>query len=172
MIFTNRLQLVPAGARLLRAALEGKDILGQALRARVPATWPPQYLDRGPLEYVLERLEQGPEQEGWWLHFILLTRSIAGRILVGSAGYKGPPGPDGTVEVGYGVVSDHQRQGFASEATRGLVAHAFAQPAVRRVIAETYPDMTPSIGVLTKCGFHYIGAGSEPGVIRYERKRA
>jgi hypothetical protein len=26
--------------------------------------------------------------------------------------------------------------------------------------------------VLTKCGFRYVGAGSEPGVIRYERRRA
>jgi RimJ/RimL family protein N-acetyltransferase len=116
-------------------------------------------------------MSRGPEQEGWWLQFVILTNAAAGRILVGSAGYKGPPGDDGTVEVGYGIVSDHQRQGFASEATRGLLAHAFARPAVKRVIAETFPDMTSSIGVLTRCGFRYIGRGSEPGVLRYERRR-
>jgi ribosomal-protein-alanine N-acetyltransferase len=169
MIFTNRLQLIPAGARLLRAALAGDRALGQALQAQVPASWPPKYLDRGPIEYVLERMRQGPEQEGWWLHFVVLTN--ASRIVVGSAGYKGPPEKDGTVEVGYGIVDDHQRRGYASEATRGLLAHAFARPAVKRVIAETFPEMTASIGVLNRCGFRYIGRGSEPGVLRYERRR-
>jgi len=40
------------------------------------------------------------------------------------------------------------------------------------VIAETLPELTPSIGVLRKCGFELIGEGSEPGVIRFERTRA
>ena len=41
-----------------------------------------------------------------------------------------------------------------------------------RVIAETLPDLFPSIGVLRKIGFSYAGEGSEPGVIRYELRRA
>jgi [ribosomal protein S5]-alanine N-acetyltransferase len=73
--------------------------------------------------------------------------------------------------VGYGVVRDHQRRGYASETVRGLVGHAFALPEVHRVIAETLPELTPSIGVLEKCGFRFIGEGSEPGVIRYELSR-
>jgi RimJ/RimL family protein N-acetyltransferase len=91
--------------------------------------------------------------------------------LIGSAGYKGPPGKDGTVEVGYGIVSDHQRRGYASEAVRGLVKRAFELPGVRRVIAETYPELVPSIGVLRRCGFELTGDGSEPGVIRFELTR-
>ena len=45
-------------------------------------------------------------------------------------------------------------------------------PAVQRVIAETLPELTPSIGVLGKCGFRFIGDGAEPGVIRFELTRA
>jgi ribosomal-protein-alanine N-acetyltransferase len=103
---------------------------------------------------------------------VILTEGETGRTLIGSAGYKGPPSADGMVEVGYGIVRDHQRQGYASEAVRGLVAHAFALPTVRRVIAETLPELIPSIGVLRKCGFRFIGNGSEPGVIRFELTRA
>jgi RimJ/RimL family protein N-acetyltransferase len=44
-------------------------------------------------------------------------------------------------------------------------------PSVRRVIAETYPALIASIGVLQKCGFRSIGDGSEPGVIRFELLR-
>lgn len=106
------------------------------------------------------------------MYFILLPGEGGRPILVGTAGYKGPPSADGTVELGYGIVSEYQRRGFASEATRGMVARAFRFPSVRRVIAETLPELTPSIGVLQKCGFRLIGEGSEPGVIRFEITRA
>jgi len=172
MIVTERLELVPATTELTSAALEGEPALAAGLGAVVPATWPPEFLDQPSLQFILGRLGQGPGQAGWWLHFVVLPLGPAGRTLIGSAGYKGPPAPDGTVEVGYGIVRDHQRRGYASEAVRGLLAHAFAVPAVRRVIAETYPELTPSIGVLGKCGFRLIGDGSEPGVIRFELTRA
>jgi RimJ/RimL family protein N-acetyltransferase len=39
------------------------------------------------------------------------------------------------------------------------------------VIAETYPSLIASIGVLRKCGFQLVGEGSEPRVIRFELTR-
>jgi RimJ/RimL family protein N-acetyltransferase len=94
------------------------------------------------------------------------------RELIGVAGYKGPPGDDGAVEVGYGILGEHRRRGYASEATAALVARAFDDPRVTRVIAETLPELAPSIGVLHKLGFTLEeGAGSEPGVIRFTLPR-
>jgi len=172
VIRTERLLLVPATPEFTRAALEGPAALGASLDASVPATWPPEYLDGPALDFTLDRLAEGPEQHGWWLYFVVLNADEGARVVIGSAGYRGPPSADGTVEVGYGIVSDHQRRGYASEATRGLVARAFAFPTVTRVIAETLPELAPSIGVLSKCGFRLIGEGGEPGVIRFELTRA
>ena len=93
-------------------------------------------------------------------------------MLVGTCGFKGPPTADGTVEIGYGILPEFRRHGYATEATQGLITHAFAHPEVARVIAETFPDLFPSIGVLRKIGFSYAGEGSEPGVVRYELRRA
>jgi RimJ/RimL family protein N-acetyltransferase len=171
VIVTERLELVPATPESTRAALAGTSELASSLGVSVPATWPPMFLDAPSLTYTLERLAEGPDQAGWWLYFVVLKDAAGGRTLIGSGGYKGPPSADGTVEVGYGIVSDHQRRGYASEATRALVARAFAVPRVRRVIAETLPELTPSIGVLEKCGFRLTGEGSEPGVIRFELMR-
>jgi ribosomal-protein-alanine N-acetyltransferase len=168
VILTERLELLPATPGLLSAALAGAPALAAALRAEVPPTWPPEYLDDDALRFTLARLAERPAHVGWWMHF-LLTRD-APRTLIGSGGYKGPPA-DGTAEVGYGIVSDRRRRGFASEATRALVTRAFADPDVRRVIAETLPELAGSIRVLEKCGFRLTGAGSEPGVIRYELTR-
>ena len=172
MIVTERLELVPATPEQVRAALAGTAALGAELGAVVPATWPPEFLDDPAFEYTLARLLEGPSQAGWWLHFVVLKGAPGARTLIGSAGYKGPPSDDGTVEVGYGIVRDQHRLGYASEAVRGLLARAFADASVQRVIAETYPELTGSIGVLRACGFSLTGDGSEPGVIRFALTRS
>ncbi|MCI0565160.1 MAG: GNAT family N-acetyltransferase [Nitrososphaera sp.] len=173
VIITERLELVPANLELVRAALGGHAALGEKLCAAVPATWPPEFLDRAAFEYTIARLSEGPEQVGWWLHFVVLRACTVGeRALIGSAGYKGPPSPDGTVEVGYGIVREYQRRGFATEALGGLLAHAFQVSEVQRVVAETLPELAGSIGVLRKFGFRLIGDDSEPGTIRFELTRA
>jgi len=171
-LITERLEIVPATPDLVRAALDGPRPLAAGLGASVPPTWPPEYLDATSLQFTLDRLSEGPAQEGWWLHFVVLRSGPGGRVLIGSGGYKGPPTPDGSVEVGYSIVTDHRRRGFATETVRALVVRAFSLSSVRRVIAETLPELTPSIGVLRKCGFRQIDGGSEPGVVCFELTRA
>ena len=161
-----------ATPELTLAALAGPRELAEGLGAAVPPTWPPTFLDTPALEFTLERLAEGPEQAGWWLYFVVLIDDVGSRTLVGSGGYKGPPTTEGTIEVGYGIVTDHQRRGYATETVHRLLDRAFALPEVHRAIAETLPELQPSIGVLQKCGFRLIGEGSEPGVIRFQLARA
>ena len=176
MILTERLLLLPATVESSRAALEGDVALGKSLAATVPAGWPPGLLDAPGVAYVRDRLLEGPEQAGWWLYFVLLPHGAdqAGhrRTLIGAVGYKGPPSElDGAVEVGYGIVPAYQRSGYAREAVLGLIANAFEFPWVRRIVAETAPDLLPAIGLLRRCGFLPTGEASEPGVIRWELTR-
>lgn len=166
-----RLELVPATVEHLRAALAGRAELARALGVVVPETWPHDFLDDAAIVYTLERVQAGGAGTGWWFHFVVLADGSAPRTLIGSAGYKGPPDADGTVEIGYGIVSDRRRRGYATEAARALVERAFEDARVRRVIAETLPALVGSIGVLAACGFHGIDGGSEPGVIRFELTR-
>lgn len=171
ILTTPRLRLVPATSELLAAALESRDALARALEVAVADTWPPQFVDDDALRYAADRLDKGSEQDGWWLYFIVLTNSSIGDTLIGTAGYKGPPTAEGLVEVGYGIVNEHHRRGFATETTEALLARAFSVPEVAAVIAETLPELIASIGVMTKCGFEYAGEGSEPRVVRYRLSR-
>ena len=168
MIRTDRLELVPATCELMEAAIAGRGELTAALRVAVPETWPPEHLDYRAFSFTSDRLRESPDESQWWLHFVV---GKADRMLLGGAGYKGPP-RDGAVEIGYGIVSNRRRSGFASEAVRALVEHAFERADVDRVIAETLTDHAPSIGVLERCGFCRTGPGSEPGVIRFEIRRS
>lgn len=171
-IATARLDLVPASVESIRAALAGRAALESALGAVVPETWPPEFLDRPALEFVDERLRAHPAEAPWWMHFILLKPdAMEPRTLIGSGGYAGPPTPEGSVEIGYGIVADRQRRGYAAEAAQGLIERAFATPGVTHVLAHTLPSLAGSIGVLARCGFRPVGDGVEPGTVRYRLDR-
>lgn len=171
-IQTERLDLVTVTKPTIRAALEeNREELGGLLQACIPKSWPPELLDASALEWVLRVLDDPSCDSRWGMYWIVLRDSPGGRTLVGAGGFKGAPN-DGTVELGYGIVTEHQRRGYATETTHGMLDYAFTFSDVRRVIAETLPDLVTSIGVLVKCGFRFIGDGSERGVIRYEITRA
>ncbi|HPF62354.1 MAG: GNAT family N-acetyltransferase [Gemmatimonadetes bacterium] len=169
-IHTARLALIPATADHLRAELTGPDALAAALGVEVPAAWPPPLYDGDAVRWVLDRIAEDARHLAWGTRYFI-WKAPDGHVAVGAGGFRGPPDRAGTVEIGYSILPAYQRRGFASEATEGMVQHAFTDTAVTRVIAETLPDLTPSIGVLEKQGFSCIGEGSEPGVIRFERRR-
>jgi [ribosomal protein S5]-alanine N-acetyltransferase len=170
LLKTARLELVGCTPDLLRADGEDRGRFAELLNARIPESWPPELYDDDARRWTLAAIEEAPEEDGWWMYY-LVADGDGGRELVGVVGYKGPPRDDGTVEVGYGVLPEHRRRGYAVEATNALVERAFGFPEVTQVVAETYPHLTPSIGVMEKCGLAFAGEGSEDGVVRYELPR-
>ena len=178
MIRTARLDLVVATEKALRAELESPMALAAALDAVVPAGWPPEFYDADAVQYSLNWLRKHPSEAHWGFYYFVEQEGIGGRrVLVGAGGFKGPPDADGLVELGYSIVPERHRRGYATEATRGLLTFAFADPRVRTVIGQTLSTLRASIGVLEKAGFVYAGAGNDPGappgeqVIRYAMTR-
>ena len=164
-------RLLEASAASVTATLEkNHQALSQLTGARVPASFPPELLDDDALRWTLRAIAQPGFQPRWGMYWIIES-DPDGETLVGTAGFKGAPSA-GSVELGYGVIAEHQRRCHATAAVRALLRIAFADPNVERVTAETLPDLIPSIGVLEKCGFRFIGEGSEPGVIAYEIRSA
>ena len=107
-----------------------------------------------------------------WLHGFAMVHRASGTV-VGSCGYKAPPGPEGVVEIAYGVVPDYQGKGFATEAAEALVAFAFNSGRVRVARAHTLPQPNASTRVLAKCGFRHLGEVVDPedGLVwRWERQ--
>lgn len=167
---TSRLTLIPVTLAMVDAALAGNDALAATLGVTVPATWPHEFLDADAFSWFRARLTEPGYAEGWWMYFAT-HEGVDGPALIGSVGYKGPPDADATVEIGYGVVSDQRRRGYAAEMAMALTARAFAESDVRRVIAETMPELVGSIGVLERCRFVLVDGAAEPGAIRFELTR-
>lgn len=178
LLQTSRLSLVPATATHLRAELESHAALGKALHAEIPTTWPPELYDEDAIRYALSWVLDHPNQAGWGFHYVLRRpTSFEVPLLIGTGGFKGAPDEAGSIELGYGILPEHQRHGYATEAVRGWIAFAFASPQVRTVVGQTLPHLTASIRVLEKAGFRCVGAGNDPfapageRVIRYELSR-
>lgn len=167
-IRTERLDLVAATVAHLEAELASPASLSSLLAASVPAGWPPGEYDRPAIEFFHRRLGEDPGAVGWYSWYAV-RRPADGEpaTVVGAGGYFGPPGDDGTVEIGYSVVAGFRRRGFAAELVRALVSRALATPGVTRVIAHTHPDNCASVKVLERCGFSLVGPGEEPGTVQF-----
>ncbi|WP_428305658.1 GNAT family N-acetyltransferase [Lacipirellula sp.] len=165
-IITNRLVLRPATVELARAELYDQSEFARLLSARVPASWPPETLaDALPL--FLSWLEAAPEQVGWFGWYGLeLAADESQPTLVGSCGFLGPPA-EGTVQIGYSVLPEFQRRGFATEMVNGIAAWAAAHAEVSRLVAETEWANPGSVRVLEKVGFVADGSAAEPGGQRF-----
>lgn len=169
-IRTARLTLVPATLAHAEAELESPAALGALLQAAVPASWPFGEHDRSAMEFFRTQLSEGADAVGWYGWYALHSRGgMAAPVLIGTAGYLGPPGADGVVEIGYSVAPEHQRNGFATEMAQALVERACAMPTVTRIRAHTAAPNVPSARVLKHCGFQLVGPGSEAGTVLYER---
>ena len=168
---SSRLVLVAATAAHVRTELEAPEKLCLMLGATVSPAWPSGEYDRDAMAFFLSRLQEGGASvEGWYGWYALGPGNDGcSRALVGAGGYFGPPGEDGTVEIGYSVLPEWQRQGYAGEIVGVLVAHACTFPTVARVIAHTSAKNAPSIKVLMAAGFQAAGAGEDEGTLRFAR---
>jgi RimJ/RimL family protein N-acetyltransferase len=168
VLHTSRLLLVAATPAILRAELAGPSALAEALGVVPPPTWPPDLLERDDVERMLA-VAEAPGAQAGWNSWYLVERATAERSpqLVGIAGFGAPPGDAHMVMIGYSVVPEAHRRGYATEATRALVAFALARPDVAVIHAETFPTLVASVRVLEKVGFRRVDGGSEPGVIRF-----
>ena len=120
----------------------------------------------------LEKLEASTAADPWRYGFAVVHMKDS--AMIGMAGYKGPPGVGGVVEIAYAVVPAYEGRGYATEAARALVARAFDDDGVQTVSAHTLPEKNASTRVLEKCGFKYIGEVMDPEdgrVWRWELKR-
>ena len=153
---TPRLKLVLKTPEEVRATIETMDA---SEKAQLSADW-------------LARLHASTAPDPWVHGFSMVQ--IDTEIMVGQCGFKGPPDTDGVVEIAYGVASDQEGKGYATEAARALVAFAFGIDQVVVVRAHTLPASDASKRVLAKCGFQYVGELIDPedGLVwRFETRR-
>lgn len=152
-----RVRIEPIGHERALALLAGRPEPGLAWEEGFP---PP------PLLASLRRVIDDPDGPVWFGRFYayVIVRRADG-LAVGDAGFFGPPGADGEVEIGYALVRRARGSGLAAEAVALLADWALSQPGVRALTARVAPGNAASVRLLDRLGF--VADGRSEPYLRY-----
>lgn len=106
----------------------------------------------------VDQIRADPATAGWLARAVVDDES---GLVVGHAGYHGPPDETGTVEVGYSVDPRYRRRGYARAMLAELLRRAGAEPGVRTVRASIGPANVGSRATVAKFGFTRVGEQCE-----------
>jgi ribosomal-protein-alanine N-acetyltransferase len=167
IIETARLRLVPFTLPYAASSPDDRATLARETGVDVPESWPPELWDQDANDWTRRMLEQDPSTE--WIPRCIVLRDPRPTAcgVIGMAA----PDADGRVLIGYGVLPEFRRRGYAAEALGGVLEWAFRDRRVQAVFGDTYPNLIASIRTMERNGFRHVGAGAEEGTIRYEARR-
>jgi RimJ/RimL family protein N-acetyltransferase len=132
-------------------ALLAGDLAAASALVGVPLT--SYILEHGWLwEIRAQQVRRDPAAADWVAH-----AAVVDDVVVGHAGFHGPPDDEGMVEVAYSVDPAFRRRGYATAMLEAAIAWAAADPAVRTVRASISPDNAASLATLRPFGFVEIG---------------
>jgi RimJ/RimL family protein N-acetyltransferase len=80
---------------------------------------------------------------------------------IGTAGFYGPPGEDGQVTIGYGLVGHEWGNGYGTEAVASLIEVCRSTGGASTIVADTDLDNIASRRVLEKNGFEQVRTTGE-----------
>lgn len=132
-------------ADLVRASVEaGVDLTEYFLTDSALFVW----------RHRVGQLASDPACAGW------ITQAVVAEpegVVVGYAGFHGPPDEVGMVEIGYAVDPGHRRRGYARAMLTALVRRAAAESAVSTVRVTISPDNAASLATISGFGFTEVG---------------
>lgn len=169
-IRTARLRLVALTPELLDIQENARHTLADLFGATIPSGWPGKDWEPHVYTFMRAQFHDNPHTIGWHRYILLpegdaLTQTLT---MIGTIGSH-PKGPD-EAEIGYGILEPWQNKGYATEAARALLDHLFSL-GLRRIRAQTFPHLTPSLRVMQKCGMQPSGPGEDEGAISYAIER-
>jgi [ribosomal protein S5]-alanine N-acetyltransferase len=164
LINSERMCLIPATVELYLMELHDRPTFASTLKANVPREWPPDQVTPEVIEEFIRRIQA--EDRKIWSFYWLLRQKSSELVLIGNGGFLAHE--NGTLEIGYSMLSQYQNKGYATEAVKSMLQWALSNLKEDRIIAYTYPHLKASIRVLEKNGFLLKGKGQEEGTILYE----
>jgi len=153
IIVTDRLRLTAIRADAIESLLNGDAVTAGRLQG---FEFPIEFIETiedAFLKGQMERLLLRPSGQGWCVRVI--TREEDDKV-IGHCGFHGHPEDVGRAEIGYLIFENVRGNGYATEATLGLVNWAREQ-GVETVFAAVSPKNHSSIRVAERAGFHRSG---------------
>jgi [ribosomal protein S5]-alanine N-acetyltransferase len=154
-IQTVRLELVSLSSHIIDAILAGRRKEAERLAGlRLPENWPDD-LDARFLRMRVGQLRSNLDWQEWLVRAIVPRAGE--RSMVGHIGFHGPPDAIGRAEMGYTVLPQFRRQGYATEAAQAMIDWARVQHGVTHFYLSIAPTNEPSLAMAAKLGFKQVG---------------
>jgi [ribosomal protein S5]-alanine N-acetyltransferase len=156
----ERVELVSMTPSAIEALLDGRrDEAAAELCLALPEGWPDRH-DESFLRLRLGQMRARPEVQEWAVRALTLLGDE--RPFAGHVGFHGPPGVnalhrDDAVEIGYTVMPQYRRHGYASEAVRALIRWAHEERGINVFVASISPENMPSLALVRRLGFVHVG---------------
>jgi len=147
---TNRLIIIPLTRQQFSFLLESKSRFEESLKL-IPSGVP---LDLHTKEAMTGLYAECEKHDGsiWYTYWVIISKEH--NTVIGGLCFMHEP-IEGKTELGYGIDSAFQNQGYMTEALSLVIKWALSNGA-KCVTAETEKDNPASHAVLKKCGFHFF----------------
>ncbi len=154
---TERLTLIPFTMQICKNLLNNdySDIALMGLKKGI--SWP----DEEVLETLpkiinnLSKVETPSGFESW-----MIIKKTTSEI-IGDAGFKGFNFENDTIDIGYGIIEEERRKGYAEEAVRALINWSMTNGMVKEITATCHLENINSINLLKKSSFHLLKTENE-----------
>ena len=152
LIETSRLKLLPFTKKICEETLINSVEALKSINI-IPCEGWPDLETLNTLPRILVNLNKAEQPSGFESWMIIEKNS---NYLIGDIGFKGIPNDNGEIDLGYGIIANKRRSGFAIEAASCLLAWAFAQLKVKVVTANCHSDNLGSKRILSLLNFRLI----------------
>ena len=109
---------------------------------------------QGPLAWRVPQVKADPATNKWFVRWIVLKEN---REIIGSTSFHGAPDDQGMMEIGLGIETQYQNQGYAKEALLGMWRWVLTFPEVKVLRYTVSLENRPSIAVIKYFGFDFKG---------------
>lgn len=158
-LITERLILIPYTKDLCRNILNGDYRDLEVLNLKRGKSWPDaDVLDTLPrIINNLNKVEHPTGYESW-----MIIKKETSEI-IGDLGFKGFNNKEKNIDLGYGIIKEERRKGYAEEAVSAIIKWAFSNKIVKEITANCFTENVSSINLLNK--FNFIQLKTENDMI-------
>ncbi len=147
------LRLLPYSPNHLLALIDGPEQFRRSFGLRAAEGLRGFFVSEDVSPSYFAQLRDSNGVDPWFHGFAVIDRESD--MVVGNAGFKGPPDAEGIVEIAYGIVPAFEGKGYATEAALASRDYAYQKLGAKTLISLIHPDNAPSKHVATRMGARF-----------------
>jgi ribosomal-protein-alanine N-acetyltransferase len=151
-LITERLILIPYTIDLCRNILNSdyKDL--EVLNLKKGKSWPDaDVLDT--LPRIINNLNKVEFPTGYESWMIIKKDTME---IIGDLGFKGFNNEEENIDLGYGIIKEERRKGYAVEAVSKIIEWAFTNKIIKEITANCLTENLSSLNLLNKINFKQV----------------